>query len=84
MPVMNGWEFLECCKKLDFYSRMFVIIVSSTLQKEDLYRALDYKNLVSLSPKPLTKDSIRSLLDFPAVAELFLEMEYQALENDIW
>lgn len=84
MPVMNGWQFLEKCKVLKATSRIYVFVVTSLVNTNDLYRALDYKNVIGFSIKPLTHDSLISLFEFPAVKNLFLQMEYEALENDSW
>ena len=84
MPIMNGWEFLEKCTGLENSSKIFFLMITASPHIDDLYRTLSYKNVLGFSRKPFTGDSMKSLLDFPEIQNLFLQMEYEALENDTW
>ena len=84
MPVMDGWDFLDQCKDLDNQQQICVFVITSSILSNDLFRALKYKNVMGFSNKPFTRESMISLLDFPAVKDLFLQMEYEALEDGTW
>lgn len=56
MPVMGGWEFLECfssSKYIDFNTTK-IVILSSTIDPEDLNKAKKYPFVIDFLPKPIT------------------------------
>lgn len=61
MPVMNGWEFLERFEELDasIKNRVKIYILSSSVDKRDIEKAKQNKNVVHYLIKPLTKETIR-------------------------
>jgi len=61
MPVMNGWEFLECCKKKPYADRIFVVIVTSSTYKKDFSKALEYRQVIGSCRKPLYVENIRAI-----------------------
>lgn len=61
MPVMNGWEFLECCKRKPYADRIFVVIVTSSISRADLTKALEYKQVIDFCNKPFSNENIRSI-----------------------
>lgn len=62
MPVMGGWEFLECFSHIDYsdFSTTKVVVLSSTIDPEDLKRAKKYPMVIDFLPKPITL----SILDY--------------------
>ncbi|PQJ09815.1 response regulator [Flavipsychrobacter stenotrophus] len=60
MPVMNGWEFLELFEKLaeNVKNRLKIYILSSSVDKRDMEKAKENKNVVYYLIKPLTKETI--------------------------
>ncbi len=61
MPGMNGWEFLEKFNKLDedLKTRIKINILSSSVDKRDIQKAKENKNVKHYLVKPLTKETIR-------------------------
>ncbi len=62
MPVMGGWEFLEYFNSdeyADFHS-VKVVVLSSTIDPEDLEKAKKYPMVVDFLSKPITI----SMLDY--------------------
>jgi CheY-like chemotaxis protein len=62
MPGMTGWEFIEGMRTLDLPRGVFVFVVSSTDDEADFARAKSTPEVVSLMPKPLTAEKIKSSL----------------------
>ncbi|MEZ7500674.1 response regulator [Flavobacterium sp. Arc3] len=63
MPVMGGWEFLDLfCDSTyqDFNTITKVVILSSTIDPEDLEKAKKYSMVIDFLPKPITL----SMLDY--------------------
>lgn len=62
MPVMGGWEFLEYFNSneyADFHS-VKVVVLSSTIDPEDLEKAKKYHMVIDFLSKPITI----SMLDY--------------------
>ncbi len=63
MPVMGGWEFLDhfnSAKYSDFNS-IKVVILSSTIDPEDLEKAKNYPMVIEFISKPITKTILEYL-----------------------
>jgi len=58
MPLMSGFEFLEEYNKFDasLKNEIRTYIVSSTIDKQDIARSDENKNVVCFQVKPITKD----------------------------
>lgn len=58
MPLMSGFEFLEEYDKFDasLKNEIRTYIVSSTIDKQDIARSEENKNVVCFQVKPITKD----------------------------
>lgn len=63
MPEMNGFEFLDDFKKLDkkFIKPIKVIILSSSLDVNDMKRAKDDPAIVMFLNKPLKKEMLEEI-----------------------
>lgn len=63
MPEMNGFEFLVEFKKLDakFISKIKVIILSSSLDVNDMKRAKNDPAIVKFLNKPLKKEMLEEI-----------------------
>jgi len=56
MPIMNGWEFLDLFSSPDYsnFNNTKVIILSSTIDPEDIKKAKTYPMVVDFLSKPIT------------------------------
>lgn len=65
MPAMDGWEFLEAAKSEDLLPEQQVILImlTTSLDPEDLKRAESYKQVKDYLTKPLTEEKIKEILD---------------------
>ncbi len=57
MPVMGGWEFLDSFVTEDYsdFNTTKVIVLSSTIDPEDLEKAKKYPMVIDFLSKPITK-----------------------------
>ncbi len=57
MPVMGGWEFLDSFVTEDYsdFNTIKVIVLSSTIDPEDLEKAKKYPMVIDFLSKPITK-----------------------------
>ena len=62
MPVMGGWEFLDSfsTSNYDNFNTIKVVVLSSTIDPEDLKKANTYSMVIDFLPKPITL----SMLDY--------------------
>ena len=57
MPVMGGWEFLERFHTVDYsdYNDIKIIVLSSTVDPEDLEKSKKYPMVIDFLSKPISK-----------------------------
>lgn len=60
MPVMGGWEFLDSFSTADYsdYNHTKVIILSSTIDPEDLEKSKKYPMVIDFLSKPISKEML--------------------------
>ena len=60
MPVMGGWEFLDSFSTSDYadYNKTKVIILSSTIDPEDLEKSKKYPMVIDFLSKPISKEML--------------------------
>ncbi|MCI4443164.1 MAG: response regulator [Lentimicrobium sp.] len=65
MPVMGGWEFLDSFSTADYsdYNDTKVIILSSTIDPEDLEKSKKYPMVIDFLSKPISKEMLEYLKD---------------------
>ncbi|TRX15840.1 response regulator [Flavobacterium franklandianum] len=63
MPVMNGWEFLErfITEEYSEYHDTKVIILSSTIDPQDLEKSKKYPMVIDFLSKPISKEMLEFL-----------------------
>jgi CheY-like chemotaxis protein len=62
MPVMGGWEFLDHFNTPEYlnFNNIKVIVLSSTIDPEDIDKSKTYPIIIDFLPKPITT----SMLDY--------------------
>ncbi len=65
MPVMGGWKFLERFTQPEYiaFNNTKVIILSSTIDPQDLAKAKTYKIVADFLPKPITVEMLEYLTE---------------------
>ncbi|WP_394773951.1 response regulator [Flavobacterium sp.] len=63
MPVMGGWEFLDHFTAPDYneFNTAKVIVLSSTIDPEDLAKAKKYPIIIDFLSKPITQQMLEYL-----------------------
>ena len=64
MPIMNGWEFLDnylqnCYQ--DLFKEAKFIVLSSTIDPQDVIKAKSYPMVIDFLSKPITKEMLENL-----------------------
>lgn len=68
MPLLNGFEFLDRVRNIsnDVFSRMKVVILTSSNSSADYERAMSFNNVIRFISKPLTiqgLDDLKVIMD---------------------
>ncbi|MDR7210394.1 response regulator [Flavobacterium piscis] len=63
MPVMGGWEFLDHFTSVDYeeFNSISIIVLSSTINPEDLAKAKKYPVVIDFLSKPISKSMLEYL-----------------------
>lgn len=63
MPIMGGWEFLDSFSTEEYseYNSIKVIILSSTIDPEDLEKSTKYPMVLDFLPKPVSTEMLEYL-----------------------
>ncbi len=71
MPIMNGWEFLDAVNQNLLGCPIFVAIVSSSVDLDDLEKAKKYPQVIAYIDKPLNNNALQLLKTNIKIAHLF-------------
>lgn len=65
MPVMGGWEFLDCFSDSVFsdFKDIKIVVLSSTIDPEDLEKTKKYPMVIDFLPKPISIAMLAYLKD---------------------
>jgi CheY-like chemotaxis protein len=63
MPVMGGWEFLDLFNESNYYltNNTKVVILTSTIDPEDIKKSKSYTNVIEFLSKPITVEMLHYL-----------------------
>ncbi|RZJ71224.1 response regulator [Flavobacterium sp.] len=65
MPVMGGWEFLDLfsTEKYKPFADVKVIVLSSTIDPQDIEKSKSYNQVIDFRSKPISKEMLAELHD---------------------
>jgi CheY-like chemotaxis protein len=60
MPVMGGWEFLDLFNNSSYYTsnKTKIVILTSTIDPEDINKSKTYPNVIEFLSKPITVETL--------------------------
>ncbi|MBS1688432.1 MAG: response regulator [Bacteroidetes bacterium] len=66
MPVMNGFEFVEAFEELpeEIQKGYIIYVLSSSINESDLTRVRNYKSVKHFLNKPLTSNTLSTLVEW--------------------
>lgn len=71
MPLMSGWEAMDILQEFPHGKNIFVVIVTSSIDKADHERARNYPQLIDYLIKPLKRESLLALKTSSTLADFF-------------
>jgi CheY-like chemotaxis protein len=65
MPILDGWEFLHHFSRLDpkIKSKITVIILTSSLNPDDILKAQNLKDVSGFISKPISEQNLLQLIN---------------------
>ena len=64
MPVMDGWEFLEKFSELPFSEKIPVVMLTSSINPDDIEKAKSHPLVKGFLSKPLNQEKLDEVLTF--------------------
>ena len=63
MPSIDGWDFLDefCELKKDFDKKIHIYVISSSIAKEDIEKAITYDCISGFISKPINLEKLRKI-----------------------
>ncbi len=64
MPVMDGWDFLDAFSKNKYrqiFEKSKIIILSSSVDPNDINKSKEYSSVLDFFAKPITKEILNNL-----------------------
>lgn|SRR5690606_3181866 len=61
MPQMNGWEFLQHLEELQNESKIYVIMVTSSIDRYDKEVAQKFSKVIGFIEKPITAENCEKI-----------------------
>lgn len=80
MPVVDGWKFLKKLKKNPTLAQVFVVVVTSSINKKDFLKANTYNNVIHYCPKPLSAVCVDTIKNLEPVRSFFNKQEKEIEE----
>lgn len=63
MPIMGGWEFIDLFNTSNYQNlkNTKIVILTSTIDPEDIKKSKSYPNVIEFLPKPITVEMLNDL-----------------------
>ena len=61
MPHLNGWDFLDQIEHLPYREKIYVVMVTSSINETDRKRAEAYTRVIDYREKPLSKQACEDI-----------------------
>lgn len=61
MPGLTGWEFLQRLQQLPSTNKVFVVMVTSSINRSDRKRAETFPNVIDFREKPLSRNACEEI-----------------------
>lgn len=73
MPKMDGWRFMDALDKTECQYEIFIVMVTSSINKADKETAKMYRNVIHFVEKPLNLKLCQDLKSHPKLKHFFQE-----------
>jgi len=71
MPLMDGWDVLNAIQSMPLSNKIYVVMVSSSIDTDDKEKATKYPQVIGFYEKILTKKSCEEIKTIPSIAHFY-------------
>lgn len=71
MPEMNGWEFLNKLEAQQLNGNIYVLMVTSSIDKDDIKKGENFINVIGFIEKPITLEHCLKIKALPEISQYF-------------
>jgi len=71
MPIMNGWDLLNAIQQLPVSNKVYVVMITSSVEKRDKENAKRYSQVIGFYEKALSTVTCNEIKTIPAIAHFF-------------
>ena len=71
MPIMNGWDLLNAIQQLPVSNKVYVVMVTSSVEKRDKENAKKYSQVIGFYEKALSTVTCNEIKTIPAISHFF-------------
>ncbi|WP_051286466.1 response regulator [Salinimicrobium terrae] len=82
MPVLDGWKFLKELRKNPPKARVYVIVVTSSINHQDYVKAQTYDQVIQFCRKPLSAECILNIKKLEPVRQFFFRSVGETNESE--
>ena len=69
MPVMDGWDLLDIIENKPYKSQVYVVMVTSSVDRADCEKANRYSMVLDVIEKPITDVACKKLFELSSIAQ---------------
>lgn len=69
MPVMDGWDLLDIIENKPYKSQVYVVMVTSSVDRADCEKANRYSMVLDVIEKPITDDACKKIFELSSIAQ---------------
>ena len=69
MPVMDGWDLLDIIENKPYKGQVYVVMVTSSVDRADREKANRYSMVLDVIEKPITDDACKKIFELSSVAQ---------------
>lgn len=82
MPILDGWSFLQLLEKDAMSANMYVVIVTSSINKADRIRSKNFRQVIGFCRKPMDPACIIHIKNLEPLRRFFQQDHLPASEKD--
>ena len=82
MPVLDGWAFLRLLEKDPMTANVHVVIITSSINREDEVRSRNFKQVIGFCRKPMDKTCVKDIKNHEQLRRFFQSENSPASEKD--
>lgn len=75
MPVMSGWDFLETLESMGPHENVYVVMVTSSVNRSDREKSDRYRHVIDFIEKPLSMETCKSIIHHKELKKVFYQRD---------